>query len=413
VDALLWGGLSGNSAAADYDFNDLWFPVAPGVTALPSPSAITDTSPLAVIGTIATVGATPQTALNAAFPAAISGDGVQDQTTGNFWVYNGSTWINVGTTPGPTVPSTPVVLPYNETVIYEGSLRLGNVVTKFDYSLTLLTVVPAIVIKNQADVRRIWKVESPAGAVALTAQIPSITTDSPTVIEVSESVTVTVAGLTPISAGVAFNFLDPANIGLAVEGGFFVGLISHTADSVATHALIAAPRATGASGTGYAITTNRRWKNSNTDTINSSSPFDGVANTAAMVTAGIFAHPAASFCVGLSIGGYSDWYLPARYELDIAYENLKPTTVNNSTGWGINPYSVPERTVNRTTGAPAQTTVLLFQSGGAEAFADGSHWSSTQDNSFLAWNVFFDSGGQNSSDKMNTNRVRAFRRITL
>jgi hypothetical protein len=30
-------------------------------------------------------------------------------------------------------------------------------------------------------------------------------------------------------------------------------------------------------------------------------------------------HPAAEFCVNLSIGGHTDWYLPARYELDIAY----------------------------------------------------------------------------------------------
>jgi hypothetical protein len=44
-------------------------------------------------------------------------------------------------------------------------------------------------------------------------------------------------------------------IGAAYEGGFFAGTISHTADGVATHALIVAPAATGASGTGYTITT--------------------------------------------------------------------------------------------------------------------------------------------------------------
>jgi hypothetical protein len=44
-----------------------------------------------------------------------------------------------------------------------------------------------------------------------------------------------------------------------------------------------------------------------------------------MVTAGIDDHPAAQFCVNLSIGGFTDWYLPARYELDIAYFNLKPS----------------------------------------------------------------------------------------
>jgi hypothetical protein len=100
-------------------------------------------------------------------------------------------------------------------------------------------------------------------------------------------------------------------------------------------------------------------------TSGTSSEYDGAANTANMADA---SHPAAQYCEGLSIGGYSDWYLPARYELDIAYENLKPTTTSNSTSWGINDYSVPKRTVNRTAGAPAQTSIAAFQTGGAEAF---------------------------------------------
>jgi len=88
-----------------------------------------------------------------------------------------------------------------------------------------------------------------------------------------------------------------------LEGGYFAGYISHTADGVATHALIVAPAATGATGTGYTLTTNLQWKTSNSTTAGTTSPFDGAANTAAMVTAGIAAHPAANFCVGLSIGG--------------------------------------------------------------------------------------------------------------
>jgi hypothetical protein len=203
-------------------------------------------------------------------------------------------------------------------------------------------------------------------------------------------------------------------IGEAYEGGFFAGYISHTDDGVATHALIVAPRATGASGTGYTITTNLQWKTASTTTTGTTSPFDGAANTAAMVTAGIASHPAAQFCVNLSIGGYSDWYLPARYELDIAYENLKPTTDSNNTSWGINPYSVPERTVNRTSGAPAQTSVAAFQSGGAEAFSAVSHWSSTEYSSTNAWLLSFDNGVQSSSvSKTFSSRVRAFRKIAL
>jgi hypothetical protein len=205
------------------------------------------------------------------------------------------------------------------------------------------------------------------------------------------------------------------NIGDAFEGGFFAGLISHTADGNPTHGLIVAPRATGATGTGYTLSTDLQWKTENKTTANTTSPFDGAANTAAMVTAGITDHPAANFCVNLSIGGFTDWYLPARYELDIAYELLKPTTTNNSTSWGINPYSVPERTVNRTSGDPAQTSITDFQSTGSEPFADTSHWSSTEDRASDAWDLRFNNGAQDNRGgfKSTLRRVRAFRKFAL
>jgi len=199
-------------------------------------------------------------------------------------------------------------------------------------------------------------------------------------------------------------------IGAAYEGGFFAGTISHTDNGVATHALIVAPAATGASGSGYTITTNLQWKTTNTTTAGTTSSFDGAANSANMNNA---SHPAAQFCEGLSIGGYTDWYLPARYELDIAYENLKPATDSNSTSWGINPYSVPERTVNRTAGAPAHTSVAAFQSGGAEAFVAGFHWSSTEYASTTAWWLDFADGGQDGGTKAGSRRVRAFRKLAL
>ena len=199
-------------------------------------------------------------------------------------------------------------------------------------------------------------------------------------------------------------------IGAAFQGGFFAGAISHTANGVATHLLIVAPAATGASGTGYTITTNLRWKTTNTATAGTTSPFNGAVNSANMNNA---SHPAAQFCENLSIGGYTDWYLPARYELDIAYENLKPGTTINSTSWGINPYSVPERTVNRTAGAPAQTSIAAFQTDGAEAFLDGYHWSSTENSPTYAWILRFSDGNHFSDFKENFWRVRAFRKLAL
>jgi len=204
----------------------------------------------------------------------------------------------------------------------------------------------------------------------------------------------------------------PAVIGEPFGGGYFAGYISHTADGSPTHALIVAPRATGATGTGYALTTNLQWKTGTTTTAGTTSTFDGAANTAAMVTAGIADHPAANFCKNLSIGGFTDWYLPARYELDIAYFNLKPTTTVNTTSWGANIYAIPNRNSNYTSNYPAPTTLSVFNSS-AEAFIAGDHWMSTEVSALEAWGMTFNNGSQFNYSKASPIRVRAFRRIAL
>ena len=204
----------------------------------------------------------------------------------------------------------------------------------------------------------------------------------------------------------------PAVIGEPFGGGYFAGYISHTADGNPTHALIVAPRATGATGSSYTLTTNLQWKTANTTTSGTTSPFDGAANTAAMVTAGIADHPAANFCKNLSISGFTDWYLPARYELDIAYFNLKPSTDANSTSWGSNVYSVPARALNNTASYPAQTALTDFNTS-TEAFIAETHWSSTQSSDTQGWNVRLLNGFQTPSTKTKSTRVRAFRRIAL
>jgi hypothetical protein len=236
-----------------------------------------------------------------------------------------------------------------------------------------------------------------------------------------------VAFLGAAAAGPGFDFLDPANIGQPVEGGFFAGLISHTADSNPTHALIVAPAATGATGNGYTLTTNPKWADetvavpAHATLINADSDFDGKANTDLMMSlianntysAGAF--PAASFCADLSIGGFTDWYLPARSELDIAAFNLKPGTTNNNTGWGLNPHSVPRRDSNNSATSPGQTLIALFQTGGEQAFQADSHWSSTESDATRARQVNFTDLSQNTigQNKTNALRIRAFRRIAL
>jgi hypothetical protein len=221
---------------------------------------------------------------------------------------------------------------------------------------------------------------------------------------------------------VAANFDTPPLAlapGTPLGGGYFAGYISHTADGNPTHALILAPRIGGATGaaTGdaYPLVSNLQWKTETTTTAGTNSDFDGLANTLAMIDAGISNHPAAQFCANLSIGGFTDWYLPSRFELDIAYFNFKPDTTANSTAWGINNYSVPRRTSNFTPSNPSQTSLTIFNTN-TEKFIAQRHWSSTEATSSLAWALTFSTGLQQinmAGGKTFVAAVRAFRRIAV
>ena len=217
----------------------------------------------------------------------------------------------------------------------------------------------------------------------------------------------------------------PVNIGDELGGGYFAGYISHTENGVPTHALIVAPRANGATGTGYTLTTNLKWADETVDVpanstlIGASSAFDGKVNTDLMMSliadetysAGAF--PAAQFCADLSIGGFTDWYLPSRFELDIAYFNLKPGTQVNDTNWGANIYSVPRRPSNNSRNFPIQTTLTDFTTT-TEAFVGVAHWSSTENSASVAWLLTLSLGNQTSLSKTDPNRlVRAFRKLAL
>lgn len=206
--------------------------------------------------------------------------------------------------------------------------------------------------------------------------------------------------------------IDEGPVGEPFGGGFFAGYISHTANGSPTHSLVVAPRATGAKGNSYPLTPSLQWKTTNTATAGTASDFDGAANTAAMVTAGIANHPAAQFCVNLNIGGFTDWYLPSRYEMEIAYYYLKPTTGVNNTSFGSNPYSVPRRNSNYTTTNPAQTTVTAFNTS-EEAFVDNVHWTSTEVLSDASWWFTYNNGNQTVTTKTGVWSVRAFRKIAL
>jgi hypothetical protein len=194
----------------------------------------------------------------------------------------------------------------------------------------------------------------------------------------------------------------PLVIGQAYAGGFYAGQIG--VSSVATHNLVVGPVAS-------AQNSSKQWKTSDTATSGTSSVIDGPANSAAMNNA---SHPAAQFCEGLTIGGYSDWYMPAQNELEVCYYNLKPNTNLNSTSWGTNTNAVPSRGSNYTTGDPAKTSAADFQTGGAEAYGANFYWCSTEVSASYAWLQLFNNGFQgNFYAKTNSNRVRAVRRVAI
>jgi len=107
---------------------------------------------------------------DALFWAAVSG-------TGTFWFP-----VAPGITTLPPEPpivdgamnASTVVLPYNETAVYDARVSVGNVVTKFDYSLSLLTVVPAIKIDIGCNVERYQLANVPAATIAIAALVPVV-----------------------------------------------------------------------------------------------------------------------------------------------------------------------------------------------------------------------------------------------
>ena len=191
-------------------------------------------------------------------------------------------------------------------------------------------------------------------------------------------------------------------IGSAYQGGYYAGQISTAGDGVADFNLVVAPVSSGQNSS-------KQWKTTSTSTTNTNSVIDGPTNSSAMNNA---SHPAAQFCEGLTIGGFSDWYMPAKNELEVCYYNLKPSTSINNTSSGTNTNAVPSRGSNYTAGTPAQTSSSDFKTTGAEDFALDYYWASTQDTS-NGWVQRFVNGDQVTRDKQDSYYVRAIRRVAV
>lgn len=196
----------------------------------------------------------------------------------------------------------------------------------------------------------------------------------------------------------------PTVIGQAYEGGFWAGNIGVA--GVATHRLVISPFSSGQA--------QLRWKNVDSATPGADSDIDGPQNTADMVADGnSTVYPCAHFCNDAVIGGFSDWYMAAKNELEVCYFNLKPSTTANNIFSGINPNAVPARASNYTSGNPAQTSAAAFQTGGAEAFVTAAYWSSTDFSATNARIQSFLTGDQSYPGKDFLGRVRAVRRVPI
>jgi hypothetical protein len=204
----------------------------------------------------------------------------------------------------------------------------------------------------------------------------------------------------------------PAAFGAAFGGGFFAGQISTSGNGIADYNLVIGPNASARSG-------GIKWKLTATSG-DPTSLINGPTNSSTMNSA---TYPAAQFCEAVNTGGYTDWYMPAKNELEVCYFNLKPTADANNTNWGINANAVPARASNYTAGIPAQTAATNFQRpSGAEAFDVSTgvapvYWSSTQHPTYTnnAYLLQSTNGRQyvNYAKNVTYFNVRAVRRVAV
>jgi hypothetical protein len=201
--------------------------------------------------------------------------------------------------------------------------------------------------------------------------------------------------------------IPPTTIGQAYGGGFYAGKIAVGGGGIATHYLIVAPKATGEAS--------KSWDSGESVVTGFNSYINGPANSAGEAALGA-GYLAATFCEGLTIGGYTDWYFPARNELEVLYYFLKPTTNANNTGSGQNANAVSPEPIstNYTSGSPAQTSAGIgFRTGETNAFVSNYYISSTEEGYATNLGATFLDGRQTNFTKSSIWYVRAVRRVPI
>jgi hypothetical protein len=206
-------------------------------------------------------------------------------------------------------------------------------------------------------------------------------------------------------------------IGTSYMGGYFAGQILYPTGQ--KYNLVVSPKSSGQSPSiktwgPYPVSTG------------ATSEYDGASNTTTLAALGTI-YEGAYFCENLSINGYSDWYMPAKWELEVLYYYLKPTSDTNYTftSSGANPYAVAPEPLNTnyTSSLPPQTTVSAFQSSNSEAIIEAApatynslFWSSTEYSSEHGWFQYMGTtqpGKQQFENKATPGYVRAIRRVAV
>jgi hypothetical protein len=200
----------------------------------------------------------------------------------------------------------------------------------------------------------------------------------------------------------------PTVIGEPFRGGYYAGKVATGGGGVATFYLVVADKTVGQSSA-------LKWSASQVTT-GVTSTINGPTNSASLAALG---YPMASFCENLNTGGYTDWYMPAKDELEILYYFLKPNTNSNWTSSGSNAYAVSPQPINTnySSGSPAQTSATSFRTGASsQEFSTVFYFSSTEYNANDAWAQTFNDGTQSNANKTFDFlgwSVRAVRRVPV
>ena len=180
--------------------------------------------------------------------------------------------------------------------------------------------------------------------------------------------------LSTISSSVALppavTYTPPFELGQELEGGYYAGTYCINGDNVPSHLLVLADAA-------YRPTGAVNWYTGTTAQTVSSNAYDGYANTNNFDPA---THPLVQHVKNLNISGYSDWYIPSKYELLLLLENFPDDARYGNDNVGENPYKFLKLNTNYASGKAYSGGGFdpRWKSNGSQRINGNSVYSSTE-----------------------------------